>query len=235
MDSIRLKLRFSRDGLTPETLGWPALRELIDVSAAALAGLGGFSTRDVQLLDVRPGSVVPVLGLPPEGREAARRLATGPTRRWSLEQRASVEPLYTLVRANGYTMQLGARVLRPVPVPPAPSTWETHERTSLRGVLQRVGGPDGAAVLVLDHEGTLSVKVGRDMALALAPHLYSALILEVEATRDGATGVIKQLTLQSFEPAPPKLSAAEAFRRLDEAVGGWGAGFDVLGAARRAR
>lgn len=235
MDPVRLKLRFSRDGLTPATLGWPALRELIDVSAAALAGLGGFSTKDVHLLDVLSGSVVPLLGLPPEGRAAARRLSLGPTPRWTGEERAAVEPLYALVRAQGYTMQLGARVLRPVQIPSPTTTWELHERTSLRGVLQRVGGPEGVAVLVLEHEGTLSVKVGREQAKALGSYLYATLDLEVEATRDGVTGVIKHLTLQSFTPAPPKLSAAEAFRKLDEAVGGWGEGFDVLGAARGAR
>lgn len=235
MDQIRIRLRVAYDGATPASVGWPDLREIVDLAVDALCALGELQPSEVHVLDMQTGSLVPVFGVPARARAAAQMLARGPTRRWSAEQRQRVEPLYAFARERSATLQIGARRLSPVLIPDPTESWALHERAELPGRVMRVGGNKGRVRIDFELDGPLVCDAGRDLSRELAKYLYQNVVVTGDTRRDPVTHALLGMTILGAQPANKKSSTAEAFRLIDEAVGGAGVGFDVLGAVRESR
>ena len=89
-----IRLHLTGEGMNLEELGWPDLREFLDLIVDAIgAQPGGPKPHQVLPLAVKAGSAEPRLRVPRSAIGAADRLRRSWNRNWTVEQRRSARPV----------------------------------------------------------------------------------------------------------------------------------------------
>lgn len=227
MDAV-LKVRIEGEGVTAGTWSWPQLRDFMDTFIPALAAMpGGPRPTEVVLLRVAEGSVVPCLSVPASAVDAARALARGPKRGWSVEQRQRVEPFYAFTREHKATVSIGQRRFQPVVVPDSSSVWTLREHGEVRGRVHSVGGRALRAKIEIPAEGIVPCDGEAALICALGAEITRDVYVEGVLERDAATGALLGMQMHRWRQAPQRRSAKEALRAIRDLVGPSLDGFDV--------
>jgi hypothetical protein len=156
----------------------------------------------VSILPVRvdDGSAVAVLRVPHEALPAVYRFRGGPTRTWTLDQRAKAGRVYDYLEEKHARLECGARTLKPVIVPADSPNWRVRQATTLVGEVNRTGGQRGRVEIGFEEHGHVHCDAGRDLAKRLAGFLYEKVAVTGEAVKDARTGELLAFRIASFEP-----------------------------------
>ena len=197
---IEVKFHIEAEGLSLDTFGWADLKEFLDRLIPALASMErGPAVSDVVPIRVEEGSAQPVLRIPREALPGVYRFRQGPTRAWTLEQRAKAGKVYDYLEEKRATLTCGARTLKPVEVPTTRPDWRIRQATTLRGEVRRIGGKHGRVEIGFDEFGHVHCDAGRELAKKLAEHLYEWVAVSGDAEKDARTGALLGFRITSFE------------------------------------
>lgn len=218
-DTVEIKFRLEARGLTLETFGWTDLRDFLDLLAPALAAMEGGPTAQ-QLLPVRveAGSAQPVVRVPRHSVGAVYRFRAGPTKTWTIEQRAKAGRVYDYLADREIALSCGARTLKPVEVPTDRANWRIREHVSLAGEVRRAGGDRGRVEIGFDEFGHTHCDAGRELAKKLGEHLYERVRATGLAERDARSGALVRFKVESFQVID-RLAFAEGLKELQDLLG----------------
>ena len=220
-DRVKVKIHIDFEGATPETYGWPGLREFMDTLSQALKAMPENPDVDhIVPLRVEGGSVSPLVGMDRLTLAAFERLRSGPRPTWTAEMRRQAQPFYNHLNNRKASVAGGIRKLKPFKIPTAVVRTGVRELTLVHGVIERVGGNEGKIDVTINGDGRrLTCSAGRDLAAELGPYLYRAVHLSGEVERHPVTGVIEAMHIQGFHLAdqgPPPLIAMARLRGMLE-------------------
>ncbi len=215
-------------GVTPERL---PIHDLVEIISALESGLTAIAKQIIQgqslpkdfliaLSSVREsGSTEVAVSSPTHDladMAAAKysvAVSTGQVESLPEESRRSVDVLRHVAQKRGLDIELKrddkvVAVIRPV-LEEAPAAVATGG-SSLFGVVEDVGGAKPRIVLRIPPDERVTCEAGEDLCLAVAPRLYSHVVLEGAATWEMRTG--RLLTFRAERLAPYEdVPTAEAF------------------------
>lgn len=210
---IKYELHLDRRAARLElnSVGWPQFKAFFDAFTRALAAMpDGVPPQQVLPLELRSGSVAPVVHLPIKGRTGLDRLQRGPDETWTGDMIQGAWPLWRYLREQD--MVLDGRYWRGrrrrrfnVPDPRAP--WAYCQLETARGRVFRVGGQlmKAEVQFELDRRLECSFSGGptevESIIRRMASCLYQVVEIEGLATRNGKTSQLLDFVISSFDPA----------------------------------
>ena len=224
-----IRLHLTGEGMNLEELGWPDLREFLDLIVDAIgAQPGGPKPNQVLPLAVKAGSAEPRLRVPRSAVGAVDRFRRGWNKNWTVEQRRSARPVYDFLEKRGARLETGVRKLQPLVLPKSLTDWEVVSMSSLQGEVTRAGGKQGNVEINFDRDGWVVCQAGRERARILGKHLYERVEVIGEARRDSVTGKLLRFRIDDqrfLDPLRPG-SILDWARELNEELGDSLSAFD---------
>jgi len=234
-----IKIKIDGEGVSPETVRWVDLREIVSGiydAVVATASANGIQRADVQfsLIDVKKSSDLIEIATDPLTHKASQALISAIVSRddseLGIDARQGLEKAHRRLRQRNWELTFSrngspdtqATILpdRPLFDPPKNAL---HGSTSLLVQVVRVGGVRPSAKLRLKSGATITAQiVSREVAALLASKLYKTIQVHAQVTWNVSTKTIRDARITGvgnyvLEEAKP----TEGLKRLHELSGGF--------------
>ena len=221
MKRTTVKLKLDYEGASPETVGWPQMRQFMDAFARAMRAMPGDTDPKSMLpVGVEEGSFVLLVAMPDIARAAVWQLRRGPDKTWTTGMRQATAPLYRFIREIGATVtDITGRKPAAFKLPEDVETWSVRQFEALEGEVFRAGGRDGDVEVRFDFDGLVTCKVGREHAAALGGRLYQRVIIEAETRRSRETLELESVEVLTVKSAHKSVPVADGIAELRRTLG----------------